>query len=152
MRSVYLADDIPAYLDATSQELLTDGREMFRSLQLEKRSLVEEERDLHAFLWRGSDANAVFGAALAMAGLSADAHDFGVTISGIGADDGTTFLHKFCTMPPFGAADVAEFVRNVRSGRFAEYVPEPMARAQWAQQNSSVVREIPAMAAAVLVR
>jgi hypothetical protein len=56
------------YLDDKAQELLGEGRETFRQLKLERQSLVPENRDVHIFLWRGSQATAVFSAALAMAG------------------------------------------------------------------------------------
>jgi hypothetical protein len=45
MRAVYLAVDVPSYLDDKAQELLAEGRETFRQLQLERRSLVAENRD-----------------------------------------------------------------------------------------------------------
>jgi ATP-dependent Lhr-like helicase len=83
MRAVYLAVDVPSDLDDKAQELLAEGREIFRQLQLERRSLVAENRDVHIFLWRGSQATAVFSAALAMAALKSGAHDLGVSVSKI---------------------------------------------------------------------
>ena len=62
--AVYLASDVPPYIDAEAKALLAEGRSVFRDLNLGVKSLVEEERDLHVFLWRGSQANAVFGATL----------------------------------------------------------------------------------------
>jgi hypothetical protein len=41
------------------------------------------------------------------------------------------------------ADDVAGFVGNIRAGKFADFVPDVLARAQWARQNSDVVKEIP---------
>jgi ATP-dependent Lhr-like helicase len=121
---------------------------VFRSLKLDERSLVEEKRDLHVFLWRGSQANAVFGAALARAGLPAEVHDFGVPIPKTTLEEGAPLLPKLGNMQSLTAADVAGFVANIRVGKFAEFVPDALARAQWARQNSDVVKEIPAMALA----
>jgi len=45
-------------------------------------------------------------------------------------------------------AAVAEFVENIGAGKFAPFVPETLARAQWARQNADIVAGIPAMAAA----
>jgi ATP-dependent Lhr-like helicase len=148
MRGVYLADDVPPYLDMAARELLAEGRDVFRSLKLDQRSLVEEERDLHVFLWRGSQANAVFGAALGMAGLPAEVHDFGVTIPKTTLEEGAPLLRKLGNMQSLTADDVAGFVANIRVGKFAEFVPDALARAQWARQNADVVKEIPAMARA----
>jgi ATP-dependent Lhr-like helicase len=148
MRAMYLADDVPPYLDAPAREFLAEGRAMFRTLKLDGRSLIEDERDLHVFLWRGSQANTVFGAALAMAGLAAESHDFGVTIAETNVNDGAALLRKVADMKALTSADVAEFVQNIRVGKFAEFVPEALARAQWARQNTDVINDIPAMALA----
>ncbi|HEY5131256.1 MAG TPA: DEAD/DEAH box helicase [Bradyrhizobium sp.] len=148
MRAVYLVDDVPPYLDTAARELLAEGRDVFRSLKLDQRSLVEEERDLHVFLWRGSQANAVFGAALGMAGLPAEVHDFGVTIPKTALEEGAPLLRKLGNLQSLTADDVAGFVANIHAGKFAEFVPDALARVQWARQNSDVVKEIPAMALA----
>jgi ATP-dependent Lhr-like helicase len=148
MRAVYLADDVPPYLDAAGKEFLAEGRSMFRTLKLDRSCLIEDEGDLHVFLWRGSLANAVFGAALAMAGLAAEAHVFGVTIPKTTADEGQALLRKLAGMEALSSADVAEFVENIGAGKFAPFVPEPIARSQWARRNAGIVAGIPAMAAA----
>ncbi|MFK4719490.1 hypothetical protein ABIE89_000590 [Bradyrhizobium niftali] len=81
MRAVYLASDEPAYLDERARVLLAEGREAFRSLELEKTNVLQEEKDVHVFLWRGSQVTAVFGAAAAMVGLPGHVHDLGLTLS-----------------------------------------------------------------------
>jgi ATP-dependent helicase Lhr and Lhr-like helicase len=152
MRAVYLAGDVPSYVDTAARALLAEGRGMFRSLKLDERSLIEEECDLHVFLWRGSQANAVFGASLAMAGRPAEVHDFGVTISETTLEEGAQVLRKLGAMLSLTAADVAGFVANICIGKFAEFVPDALARAQWARQNSDLVQEIPTMALAATRR
>jgi ATP-dependent helicase Lhr and Lhr-like helicase len=71
MRAVYLASDEPAYLDERARVLLAEGGEAFRSLELEKTNVLQEEKDVHVFLWRGSQVTAVFGAAAAMVAFRA---------------------------------------------------------------------------------
>jgi ATP-dependent Lhr-like helicase len=146
MRAVYLASDVPPYLDTAAQDLLAEGRSTFLDLDLARRSLIEDDRDLHVFLWRGSQANAVFAAALAMADMPAEAHDFGVTMPKTTLEEGGRLLGKLGGMESLTSADVAAFVQNIRVGKFAEFVPDALARAQWARQNSDVVKEIAAMA------
>ena len=119
---------------------------MFRKLSLETRSLVEEERDLHVFLWRGSQVNEIFGAALAMDGLTAEVHDFGVTLPKTTAADGAALLSKLANIELLTPANVAAFVNNIRVGKFAEFIPKLLARAQWARQSARVVDEIPKIA------
>jgi ATP-dependent Lhr-like helicase len=149
MRAVYMATDVPPYLDASAQKLLAEGRAMFRKLGLETRSLVEDERNLHVFLWRGSQVNEIFEAAVAMAGVTAEAHDFGVTLFKTRLADGAALLSKLANIELLNPANVAAFVDNIRVGKFAEFIPESLARAQWAQQSARVVGEIPKIALGV---
>lgn len=122
---------------------------MLRELDLESRSLVEEERDTHVFLWRGSQATAVFSAALAMAGLQPGVHELGVTVSKIKESELRPILSKLAETRNIDAHDVSEFVANIKVGKFREQVPENLARSLWARQNDDKVTEIPVMAAAL---
>jgi ATP-dependent Lhr-like helicase len=150
MRAVYLSSDVPAYLDAKAKELLADGRETFRALGLEQESFVTEDRDVHVFLWRGSQATAVFGAALAMAGLAAEVHDFGVTLEKTGLNEILPILTKLGAMASIDPSDMAEFVQNINAGKYRDFVPDGLARSQWARQNAPVVSRIPEIARGVL--
>ncbi|MCK1441480.1 DEAD/DEAH box helicase [Bradyrhizobium sp. 48] len=146
MREVYLANDVPPYLDARARDLLAEGRETFRNLALGKRSLIPEDRDLHVFLWRGSQATAVFSAALAMAGLQSGVHELGVSVSKIKEAELRPILAKLAETQKINADDVAEFVANIKVGKFREQVPDSLARSLWVRQNRDKVEEIPAMA------
>lgn len=150
MRAVYLSGDVPPHLDEHGRELLAEGRETFLMQDLDDRFLLEESGDLHVFLWRGSQANAVFGTSLAMAGLAAESHDFGVTISKTTEDEGRALLLKLATMQAPSSADVAEFVENIGAGKFAPYVPDSLARSQWALRNAKIVEGVPEMARSVV--
>jgi ATP-dependent Lhr-like helicase len=149
MRAVYLSSDVPAYLDAKAKELLAGGRQTFRELDLKRKAFVTEDRDLHIFLWRGSQATAVFGTALAMAGLAAEVHDFGITLEKTGLTEIKQILAKLGAMASIDPADMAAFVKNINAGKYRDFVPEDLARGQWARQNASVVRAVPAMAQGV---
>jgi ATP-dependent helicase Lhr and Lhr-like helicase len=151
MRAVYLADDVPSYLDYKAEELLAEGRETFRQLQLERRSLVAENRDVHIFLWMGSQATAVFSAALAMAGLKSGVQDLGVSVSKIKESELVPILQTLGGMDALDPATVAEFVANIQAGKFREQVPEYLARSLWAVQNLAPIGAITALANGALV-
>jgi hypothetical protein len=51
-------------------------------------------------------------------------------------------------MESLTSTEVADFVENIGVGKFADFVPESLARAQWARQNADLVKEIPTMALA----
>jgi ATP-dependent helicase Lhr and Lhr-like helicase len=139
MRAVYLDNDVPEYLDKAAQELLAEGRDAFRALDLDRRSIIQEERDLHLFIWRGSQTTAVFSAALAVAGLECGVHDLGVTVPETTPGQMTPILDKLGSMSTLDPLDVASFVKNVRAGKFQDFVPETLAQKQWALQNEQSV-------------
>jgi ATP-dependent Lhr-like helicase len=142
MREVYLASDDPPYLDEKGKELLAEGRAMFRELGLETRSLVQEERDLHIFLWRGSQATGVFGAAAAMAGLPGQVHDLGLTLAKTDATQALPKLRRLVEAELVESTEVSAFVENIAAGKFREQVPERLARSLWARQNETEVGKI----------
>jgi ATP-dependent Lhr-like helicase len=146
MRQVYLSFDEPAYLDDKGRALLAEGREMFRALGLETTTFVQEEKDLHVFLWRGSQATAVFGAAAAMVGLPGEVHDFGLTLPKTSSPEARTVLMRLADADSIDATEVAAFVQNIAAGKFREQVPEHLARSLWARQNTSEIGGITGMA------
>jgi ATP-dependent helicase Lhr and Lhr-like helicase len=146
MRKVYLSSDEPAYLDHKGRELLAEGREMFRTLELETTTVVQEEKDLHVFLWRGSQATAVFGAAAAMAGLPGQVHDLGLTLAKTNSLEALTKLKRLAEADSVDADEVAAFVENIAAGKFREQVPERLARSLWARQNAVEIAGISGMA------
>uniref|UniRef100_Q07NU7 DEAD/DEAH box helicase domain protein n=1 Tax=Rhodopseudomonas palustris (strain BisA53) TaxID=316055 RepID=Q07NU7_RHOP5 len=150
MRAVYLGDDVPPYLDQRARELLSKGRATFRQWYIENTTVVEEEADIHLFLWRGSQATAVFGATLAIAGLEYDLHDLGLTLPKTKKEDVLAILEKIAKMDDIDPHDVAEFVKNISSGKFREVVPDQLARKQWAEQNAKLIGSMPQLIAAVL--
>jgi len=150
MRAVYISDDIPPYLEAKARELLAEGRATFRGQGLSERTIVEEERDVHLFTWRGSQANDAFAAALAMAKLPAEAHDFGLTVPKKSAAEVVSVLQAFSSRGAPDPIEVALFVANPKQGKFSAFVPDGLARRQWSQRNAVFVRQIPEIAAALV--
>jgi ATP-dependent Lhr-like helicase len=151
MRAVYLSSDIPTYLDAKAKELLASGRQKFRELDLERKAFVTEDRNLHIFLWRGSQGTAVFGTALAMAGLAAEVHDFGVTLEKTSPSEIQPILATLGALVSIDPADMAAFVKNINAGKFRNFVPLALARNEWARQNTLVAKAVPSMARGILV-
>ena len=54
MRKVFLADDIPVYLDATAKSCLAEGRAAFRRLGLDRSCAVLADGRTHLFPWVGT--------------------------------------------------------------------------------------------------
>lgn len=151
MKAVYEDDDIPAYLDHSGRDLLSAGRKTFRDWDLDTTTLVQEEADLHLLLWRGTQATAVLGAALSMAGLECAVHDFGLILPKTKGEEVNPILEKLAAMEKIEPMDVAEFVKNIGGGKFRESVPRSLARKQWADQYASLITAAPTMANVVLM-
>jgi ATP-dependent Lhr-like helicase len=145
MREVYLSSDEPPYLDQAAKGLLAEGRAMYRQLDLENRSLVQEERDLHVFLWRGSQMTAVFGAAAAMVGLPSQVHDLGLTLAKTDAEEALAKL-KTLANDTIVESELSAFVENIAAGKFREQVPQHLARSLWSRQNRTEIGRIPEIA------
>jgi ATP-dependent helicase Lhr and Lhr-like helicase len=109
-------------------------------------TVVQEEKDLHVFLWRGSQATAVFGAAAAMAGLPNAVHDLGLTLAKTNAAQALPRLRGLAAEKGIDAAKIAAFVENIAAGKFREQVPQGLARSLWARQNAGEISEVSAMA------
>jgi ATP-dependent Lhr-like helicase len=121
MRAVYQTANFPPHLDGAAKELLAEGRAKFEQLRLREGSVVDDEGDLHVFPWRGSQAIAVFGAVPAMAGLSSEIHDLGVTMPRPSKDHGVPLLKRLSQLSAVSAADVADFVQNIKVGKIRQF-------------------------------
>jgi ATP-dependent helicase Lhr and Lhr-like helicase len=149
MKEVYLSTDVPPYLDTGGRTLLAEGRKTFRDLDLGRRFVVEEDRDIHVFLWKGSAATAAFSAALAMRGVKTQMHDLGVTTSEVELDELRASLRNM-SQARLDAGEVAGFVANIKSGKFKEQVPDWLARDLWASNNVALAAAVAPMAAILL--
>jgi ATP-dependent Lhr-like helicase len=103
---------------------------------------VQEERDLHVFLWRGSQTTAVFGAAAAMAGLPGQVHDLGLTLAQTNAADAQPKLKALATEGAVDPARLSGFVKDIAAGKFKDQVPGPLARSLWVRQNTAEINAI----------
>jgi ATP-dependent Lhr-like helicase len=73
MRKVYQASDIPAYLDPIAGRLLSEGRDEYRRLELDRRGIIDSDGDIFLFPWAGSMATSTLLMALKDRGLEVSA-------------------------------------------------------------------------------
>ncbi|SDG20408.1 ATP-dependent helicase Lhr and Lhr-like helicase [Lentzea fradiae] len=84
MRTWYESDDVPAYLDATAQRLLDEGRAAYRRFDLTRNGALARGDDTIVFPWRGDRVLNTLTAWLTRAGVQA-------------ARDGVAFTVPKCT-------------------------------------------------------
>ena len=145
MRKVYLDADMPEWLDAQSLTFLTQGREAFADLDLERTGLVRSGSDTHVLLWRGTAMNNVVAVALTAAGIGCEAHDLGVTLADTTAEKTRSLLMQLDRSP--SAEALSEFVENLQSAKYDHLAPTSLLQRLWARRHAVICDELPAIAA-----
>jgi ATP-dependent helicase Lhr and Lhr-like helicase len=72
MREVYLAEEVPRYLDPSAHDMLTQGRDAFRRFALDERMAFQHNDKLLLFLWAGDRVLATVTLHLRSQGIAVD--------------------------------------------------------------------------------
>lgn len=142
MRDVYRSSDRPAFLDERALELLAEGRETYRLLNLDEAPIIKSGRDLNLLFWRGTEATSVLAVALAMAGLNAEVHDLGVSLSDVTE---TQLVSAFQTLADMSQSDwdrLPDFIETLHMGKMDEEVPAGLLKRLWFRRNGVLVEEV----------
>jgi ATP-dependent Lhr-like helicase len=100
MREVYLASDVPAYLDRTARAMLAEGRATFASNGLDARWFARSGSDTLVFLWAGDRALATVLLHLRALGFAASHDGLAITVKGCRSSEVWTALQALLTHPP----------------------------------------------------
>ncbi|MBJ3786363.1 DEAD/DEAH box helicase [Devosia sediminis] len=130
MRDILASDDMPAYLDANAAAYLLEGRQAFRDMELDRTRVLRAGRDTHVLTWTGTEMNSVLALALASAGLECSVLDIGVTVVDASPVEVAGMLGQIAAAPP-SLEDLSEFVMNLRTEKYDDYVPEGLLRRTW---------------------
>lgn len=146
MKSVYLDEDVPAYLDKTATSLLAEGRAAFRKFSLETNPVLQAAKDTHLLLWRGTAFNSLFAAALASLGLDCEVNDVAVTVADAGIDDVKRVLTRLAAAPS-NVMSIAAHVGNLGEAKYDDHVPRALLERLWARHYDARCVEIGPVAA-----
>ncbi len=135
MRKVYLADDVPSYLDASARAFLREGRGAFQDLGLGSTQLLPSGQDTHVLTWRGTAVNSCLAVAMTTFGLECEAHDLGVTVAAAEPEEVATLCRRAAStsLTPDG---LSQFVESLREAKYDSFVPEALLRRLWARRNA----------------
>lgn len=150
MFEVYRSGDVPAFLDPAAKAMLAEGREAFDEYGLSQTRFVACGRDVHVLLWRGTEFCTVFSIALQSAGLEVEVNELGVTVANATVDEVRALVADLAGMPPIPASELADFVENLRTAKYDEFVPEALLRRFWARNRASLAGQIQTAARALL--
>lgn len=123
MRSFYENKLVPAYLDATGQGLLDEGRRNYERLELANRMLVPWGNETVLLPWRGDRVLNTIAVALASVGLSVAKDGIGLTINADAATVAATARELIDLGQP-DAVGLAEEVRIKVRDKYDEYLSE----------------------------
>ncbi|MFL5926936.1 MAG: hypothetical protein ACJ77E_08385 [Gaiellaceae bacterium] len=100
MRDIYLAADVPSYLDRMARGMLAEGRAAFLSCGLDKRSTVASGRETLVFVWAGDRALATVLLHLRALGLTASHDGLAIAVKDSSEAEAWNALRALLTDPP----------------------------------------------------
>ena len=118
--------EVPVYLDATAQQLLKEGRDEFRRLDLQTHRLVRLGETTYLFPWRGDRAlNTIM---LHLRALDFDAIAEAGLLAVVGAPQEAldTTLRRLVEAGPVDAVALAAAVRNKAAEKYDWLLPESL--------------------------
>ncbi|AXS39790.1 DEAD/DEAH box helicase [Breoghania sp. L-A4] len=150
MQRVLLDDEIPAYLDTIAGQMLTEAREAYRDLRLNRTNAIPEDDSTHLFTWRGSKANELLALYFQTAGVKAWPHEAGITLGDTDCDEARRLLEHMAASPTPTAEALADFIENLGDAKYDEYAPSSVLRRLWASERKALAATLPAIASAML--
>lgn len=141
MRTVLQQEDGYPYLDAAAGELIKEARDAFRELNLVSDVLVSYRDDVHLFTWAGSKTNQMLALALHRSGLSSSLHPVGLTVHSASEE---SVIATLATLARTGVTveELVQPVESLRAGKWDEFVPEDVLKAQWCRAHALVIPDL----------
>jgi ATP-dependent Lhr-like helicase len=136
MLHVYCGTDMPAYLDAGAQSLLTEARQNFSRFGLAERSMVRDGDDTHLFLWAGDRAVQTVAIQLRAHGLCC-APAGGLVLHLEDADEQwvRACLGEILSSGPANAGQIAKDVENKRAEKYDHFLDDELLTEDFALRN-----------------
>ncbi|GGF36415.1 hypothetical protein GCM10011519_07420 [Marmoricola endophyticus] len=126
MRHLYLTAHTPAYLDATGQDLLTEGRNNFARLNLSQRSVVPWGSDTVLLPWRGDQILNTLAVAFASVEVPAAKDGVGLTIVHTHPTDVLTAAQQLVQAGEPDPEKLARSVSNKLRDKYDEFLSEDL--------------------------
>lgn len=146
MRVVYLADDVPAFLDPGARSLLAEARAEFRRMALHERSLLPCERGTLWFPWVGDRVLGTLQLMLRGAGLQAAAEQGAVRVEGRAPAEVEDTLRELAAAPAPDPRALAEVVQTLHVEKHHVWLSDPLLAADYASARLDVPGAMRALA------
>ncbi len=138
MLAVYLADDIPPYLDATARDLLREGRDWFGRHQLGTRSALPDSDSTLLFPWTGDRAQTTLMLQIAAAGATTDVEDLAIYVE-VELEECHQLLTQIVDNGPAEALELAATIENLSTGKHHHWLERDLLEADYACSRLDVM-------------
>ncbi|MFP2923845.1 DEAD/DEAH box helicase [Pyxidicoccus sp. 3LG] len=138
MRTTYVGNTIPRYLDARAQALLAEGRATFQRLGLAERSIVSAGREVYLFPWSGDAV--VHTLALALRARGLDVETLGPVLKVVEAQaEVEAVLRALVAREPDRPESLTSEVANMAIEKHDGFVPPELLASDYAARHLDVL-------------
>ena len=134
MKKLYLSNDEVPFADATTKQLIMEGRESFVRFDLSSREIMQNGTSTYLFTWLGDAANEVLAALLRRQGLSPYINGPVIEFFGISAteDDVVTCLNRLRKNPMPDIEVLLADTKNLTREKWDWVLPDSLLKKSYA--------------------
>ncbi len=126
MFRIYCSTDVPIYLDATAQSLLSEGRENFRRSGLLEHSVIQVGSDVLIFPWRGDRILGTLNLQLTEQGFDVSNEGIALLIIGTITQKVLSHIKTLIKSGPANPIELARKVKNKETGKYDHFLPQEL--------------------------
>lgn len=135
IRSVYLDDDVPVYLDAAARTYLEEGRAAFRAFSLDKQSQLARDGRIYLFPWCGTRKLDTLRLCLRYCGFQVEQGRIALSLaSKDGPDRLAAALHQLSAAPA-PSDGIALLSETLRVAKYDYLLTDELLRAAFARDR-----------------
>lgn len=139
MFAIYTSEEVPQFLDARAIELLKEGRETFRRLDLLKRRIVDHGNDSMLFYWAGDKIMNTIAVQLRARGLKAENEKIAILVTKTDAQELEKCLEKIVKEGPADPLKLAATIQNKAKEKYDLFLSEELMSADYASSKLDTI-------------
>lgn len=132
MFSVYLAKNIPAFLDTRARELLVEGRENFHRFALTEKRILVQGNVIYLFCWMGDRVMDTLATMLRAKKLMVSNEGVAIAIHNSSLDEVQICLHGFQNSGPPDTFELAKSVANKICEKYDQFIGDELLNIDYA--------------------
>ena len=138
MHALYLGSTVPAYLSASAQQLLSEGRTAFKRLRLDRSSIISQESSTLLFLWKGDLVVNTLAVVLRQLGLETAIQGAMLECRDASIDQVIGSLRSLATASPLDGASLAKSVAIKEEEKYDYLLGETLLNDAYANRNLDI--------------